>query len=142
MKSLFTLGLVFLGSVSVSACNGGGIHGDGGSAGAGATGTGATGTGTTSTASTAGTTTMTNTCPMGPLGCGSPDMLSCPEGSYCSSVDPCGDYQACTPFPPACTATPTCACLLAQSNDDEFGCGGTGTSVYAWNNDGSTDCCP
>lgn len=103
--------------------------------------TGSTGAG----AGASATTTTTATCPEGPRECGSPGLAPCPQGSYCYAIDPCGDSPRCQPFPPACAATPTCACLVdanAMSLGSNFKCTGSGTSIYAYDSAGATECCP
>jgi len=134
MQPLHAILLAFT-SLAVSACNGGAAHGVGATT---------TGVGTTTSSTTGGGTTTSMSCPEAPLECGD-GLPPCPQGSYCYSVDPCGDLTTCVPFPPACATSPTCACLVDAGTQDlgsYFECDGSGTSVYAYNNGGATECCP
>ena len=81
-------------------------------------------------------------CPVGPQDCSYTN--PCPQGSFCLSGDPCGDDSICSPLPDACTAKPTCACIVASSPKmSDLSCSGDATTGFGVvQEDGSTDCCP
>jgi hypothetical protein len=135
MKPRLVLAVLLFGSVGVLACSGTVVSPGGGGSGSGSTtGTSTTGTGA---GSTSGGTTTGETCP---TECSS--VGGCPQGSYCFSQDPCGTTTTCMTLPPACAATPTCACLMAGSTTSEVSCysGPGGLYVVALN--GDSPCCP
>ena len=57
-----------------------------------------------------------------PFACG-PDMVTCQPGTFCLSVANYAmpTYYDCSTFPPSCSSTPTCECLMSGA-ETHLGC--------------------